>query len=132
MALTRAQVADRRNKVSKLLAKSVIKPTDIAHNIGVEVKAINNDLEWLKKNSSKVLDKYALDNYVFQTINTIEQLRDIELELQSMRQSTTGKEKIMVIHELKDTINLRWQIEGDGLTNLHMTKAANLKDQYGR
>lgn len=132
MALTRAQVADRRNKVSKLLAKSVIKPADIACNIGVEVKAINNDLEWLKKNSSKVLDKYALDNYVFQTINTIEQLRDIELELQSMRQNTTGKEKIMVIHELKDTINLRWQIEGDGLTNLHMTKAANLKDQYGR
>lgn len=118
--VTHTEILDRRNKISLCLAKSMNKPSDIARNLKIPLDTVRNDLHWMSKNSTKWLSGHALHGYVFETQQTIEQLRDIELELQSMRQDTKDAEiKIKIIHELKDVINVRWVIQGEGPTLMH-------------
>ena len=74
-------------------------------------------------NSRKWLAGHALHGFVFSTQNTLAQLRDIELDLQVMRiEAKDISEKLAIIHELKDTINMRWVLEGEGPTLMTLTK----------
>lgn len=92
--------------------KQLSKQKDWQH---ISVGDVRNDLYWMKKNSRKWLSGHALEGFVFSTQQTLEQLRDIELELQSLRSVTSDvSTKLSIIHELKDTINMRWAMEGDG------------------
>jgi hypothetical protein len=113
-------VHKRRERISLVLAKSITSPTAISiHLKDVDVDTVKNDLKWMRRNSKVVLSGNALEGYVFETYNTIEQLRDIELELQSLRSKETDLDKkLRIIHELKEVINMRWVIHGDGLTLL--------------
>lgn len=78
---------------------------------------VKNDLKWMRTNSRTWLSDHALNGFVFATQNTIEQLLDIEVELQSLRSKESDIElKLKIIKELKDTINMRWVIQGDGPT----------------
>ena len=118
----------RRDDVSKCLSKSIVTPKAIFDQLSksdpqITLAQIKHDLRWMTKNSRKWLAGHALHGFVFSTQNTLEQLRDIELELQSMR--TTAQdipEKLAIIHELKDTINMRWVLEGEGPTLMTLTK----------
>ena len=120
MALKHSEVRERREKISMCLAKSITSPKAIEKETGIPAMTVSNDLKWMKKNSTKWLSGHALNGYVFETQQTIEQLRDIELELQKMRQDAKDNEtKIKIIHELKDVINMRWVIQGDGPTLMY-------------
>lgn len=120
----------RRKEVSKCLAKSLTTPTQIFNNFqqyenlqDIPLSAIKNDLYWMKKNSRRWLSDHAIDGFIFSTQNTLDQLRDIELELQKLRQETMDvSEKLSIIHELKETINMRWVMEGDGPTLMALSK----------
>jgi len=119
---TSTATTKRREAVSRCLQKSLTSPSLIFNQLkneerwhDIQLSQITNDLYWMRKNSAKWLSGHALSGYVFSTQQTLEQFRDIELELQSMRQKTTViSEKISILHELKDTINMRWVIEGEG------------------
>lgn len=113
-------VHKRRERISIVLAKSITTPSAIANQLkDVDIETIKNDLKWMRKNSRVVLSGNTLEGYIFETHNTIEQLRDIELELQSLRSTEKETEtKLKIIHELKEVINMRWVLHGDGLTLL--------------
>jgi len=114
---SQADVQRRREAISRCLAKSITSPSLIAKQTNLELSQVKNDLVWMRKNAKTWLTGHALDGYVFETKNTIDQLKDIEVELQKMRtEAPNTDEKIKIIHELKDTINMRWVIQGDGPT----------------
>jgi len=118
--LNHSLVHKRRERISIVLAKSITTPSAIANQLkDVDIETIKNDLKWMRKNSRVVLSGNTLEGYIFETHNTIEQLRDIELELQSLRSTEKETEtKLKIIHELKEVINMRWVLHGDGLTLL--------------
>lgn len=116
---TKIATQNRREQISLVLAKSITNPTDIASQTGLALSDVKNDLMWMKKAAKTTLSGHALDGYIFETKNTIDQLKDIEHELQALR--STEKDlgnKLKIIHELKELINMRWVIHGDGLTLL--------------
>jgi len=114
-------VQERREKVSLCLAKSMTRVEDIARQINADPKDIHNDLYWMRKNSRKWLSNHTLDGYIFETRRTIDQLQDIELELQSMRSKTTSiDDKLKIMRQLTEVINLRWVIQGDGPTLMNI------------
>jgi hypothetical protein len=131
--MTQAQIVKvRRLRVSTCLAKSLTSPSQIANQLNQPVpegkvqpenvtpKQISNDLAFMKKNSIKWLSGHTLDGYVFETQNTIEQLRDLELALQSRRSPTMSLDDLIrLTHELKEVINMRWVMMGDGPTLMH-------------
>ena len=125
---TKMETLHRREKISNVLAKSITNPTDISKQTGLKLDDVKNDLRWMKKNAKTTLAGHALDGYIFETQQTISQLRDIEYELQSLRSKETDLDKkIKILHELKDVINMRWVIHGDGLTLL----AQQYVDEHG-
>ena len=110
---------ERREKISLVLAKSITNPTDISKQTGFKLSDVKNDLRWMKKSAKTTLSGHALDGYIFETKNTIDQLKDIEHELQALRSTETDLDKkLKIMHELKELINMRWVIHGDGLTLL--------------
>jgi hypothetical protein len=82
---TKAQTLERREKISLVLAKSITNPTDISKQTGLKIEDVKNDLRWMKKTAQTSLAGHALDGYIFETRNTIDQLKDIEHELQALR-----------------------------------------------
>jgi len=117
---THAEVMVRRNRISLALSKSMTKPSLISTSTGIDVKTVKNDLQWMRTNSRKWLSGWAMNGYMFATENTITQLEDIEQELQKKRSEwvkahpVENEEYLKIIHELKDVINLRWVVQGDG------------------
>lgn len=128
-----AEVQKRREDVSLCLQKSVTKPTLIAKRLKLDIKTVNNDLHWMRKDAKKWLTGHALEGYVFETKNTIDQMKDIETELQALR-STAGTldEKLKVIKELRETINIRWVIQGEGPTLMYARMAKEKAKVLGR
>jgi DNA-binding CsgD family transcriptional regulator len=125
---TKAETLQRREQISLVLAKSITTPTAISQQTGIKIEDVKNDLRWMKKAAKTTLSGHALDGYIFETKNTIDQLKDIEHELQSLRTKETDLDKkIKILHELKEVINMRWVIHGDGLTLL----AQKFKDDGG-
>lgn len=133
MARTKLQVQQDRNNISKLMAKSVTNPSDIASLLKMPLPQVKNDLYSMRKNSRQWLAGYAAEGYRHVTKLTIEQLEDIEVELQKMRQDLTpAKEqppttnpsevdaRLKVLKELRETINTRWIIQGNGPTLMHL------------
>jgi len=118
---TQKEILARRVKISSALAKSVTSPKQIAQTLEIEEDTVKNDLRWMQKASRKWLVGWALDGYIFATKNTIDQLEDIETELQKMRQDERNPEtKLKIIRELRETINTRWVIQGEGPTRMAM------------
>jgi len=117
------QVMQRRNDISRLMAKSVVRPEDIAKHLKINVKTVYEDFKYFKNNSKKWLYGYANEGYVFVTRQTIDSLYDIELELQQLRQKAiTQDDKLKVIRELRETINTRWVMQGEGPTLMALKK----------
>jgi len=116
---TKTVTTKRRLKISNCLAKSMVKPSDIAQQLKIPVKTVKNDLGWMRKNSIQWLHKHTLDGYVHATQQTIEQLQDIEEELQKMRKDERNvMKKKSIMMSLVEVINIRWVIQGDGPTYL--------------
>ena len=112
---TIAETRSRREKISICLAKSMTSPTEIAKEIGESGQTVRNDLLWMKKNSRKWLSGHTLDGYVFQTKITIDKFDVLEQKLQNMlKESDSRHEKLRIIHELADIINMKWVIMGEG------------------
>jgi hypothetical protein len=115
------EVKKRREQISLCLSKSVTSPKGISEQTKIEMKTVENDLYWMRKHSSKWLSNHTLDGYVFETQQTIEQLKDIEFELQSLRSKEKNLDKkLKIIGELTQVINMRWVIQGDGPTFMHL------------
>lgn len=122
------EVMQRRNNITRLMAKSVVRPEDIAKNLKLDVKTVYDDFKYFKKDSKKWLYGYANEGYVFVTRQTIDSLYDIELELQQLRQNAkTQDDKLKVIRELRETINTRWVIQGEGPTIMALMKTNERK-----
>jgi len=122
------EVMQRRNDISRLMAKSVVRPEDIAKNLKINVKTVYEDFKYFKNNSKKWLYGYANEGYVFVTRQTIDSLYDIELELQQLRQNAkTQNDKLKVIRELRETINTRWVMQGEGPTIMALMKTNERK-----
>ncbi len=127
---TQKEVMQRRNTLSNYIARSVTNAPDLARMAHVPYETVRNDLKWMSKNSKHWLSGWSLHGFVFATKNTIEQLESIELELQSRRADMIQAEKdkkpfeleqyLKVLHELKDVINLRWAIQGEGPTLMYL------------
>lgn len=118
----------RRKEVSLCLAKSMTKASDIAKHINSDESTVRNDLYWMRKNATKWLQGHTLDGYVYETQHTIEQLRDIEYELQALRSTEQDLDKkLKIMKELRETINMRWVIQGDGPTLM----AQRYTERYG-
>jgi len=117
-------VVDRRNKVALAMAKSVTKPQAIAESIGEDVGVIYDDIAHLKKQATPWLDDLAFTGFVWECKNAIDKLKDIEVELQSLRQNTNNlDDKLRVIHELEYNINLQMETLGNGPTLMALKKA---------
>ncbi len=122
------EVMERRTKISRLMAKSVVKAEDISKTLNIKVKTVYDDIAYLKKQSSKWLYGFANDGYIFVTKQTIYSLYDIEVELKKMRQEAIGQDnKLKVIRELRETINTRWVIQGTGPTLMVLQKTNGSK-----
>jgi len=118
-------VQKRREEISLCLAKSITTPKQIAAQTNFERGTIANDLYWMQKKSQKWLSGHTLDGYIFETKNTIDQLKDIEVELQKKRQQYEKLDDkifayLLIIKELKNTITTRWQLQGDGPTFMNL------------
>jgi len=83
----RKTVVDRRNKVALALAKSVTKLQAIAESIGEDVGVIYDDIAHLKKQAIPWLDELAFSGFVWECKTAIDKLKDIETELQLLRQN---------------------------------------------
>jgi len=128
--MTSAQVKKRRERISLCLSKSVTSPSLIARELGLSLATVSNDLHWMKVQSLKWLSGHTLDGYIFETKNTIEQFKDIEMDLQNMRKMATNPEvKLKIIHELKEVINMRWVMQGDGPTLMNARKVQELNEK---
>jgi len=128
--MTSAQVKKRRERISLCLSKSITSSLLIAQELGLKISTVSNDLHWMKKNSMKWLAGHTLDGYVFETQNAIEQLRDMELELQSKRNPNNSLDDVIkIIHELKELINMRWVMQGDGPTLMNARKIQELNEK---
>jgi len=122
-----AKTMARREQVSICLAKSMSSPSQIAKQLNEPVSKIKNDLHWMKKNSKVWLSGHTLDGYIFETRKTIDQLQDIELELQSLRSTHQNlDDKLKIIKQLAEIINMRWVIQGDGPTLMNMNTVKDL------
>jgi len=129
---TQTLVLQRRHRISELLAKSVTKPQAICKKLDLPMATVKNDLKWMRKNSRIWLSGHALNGYVFETQQTIEQLRDIEEELQEMRKNESQPLiKLRIISELKEVINMRWVIEGEGPTLMQARIVAEKAEGLG-
>lgn len=121
---THQEVVLRRKKVNNEIAKHNYKAEDIAKVLNLPVKQVYNDLQWIRKDSMKWLDKWALDGYTLATKNTIEQLERMERNLQDiiMDDSQHIIVKLRAYKELRETINLRWVVQGEGPTLMNLKR----------
>jgi len=131
--MTRAHVRKRREQISLCLQKSLTSPSLIAKQLDLPIRTVTNDLYWMKKKSLKWLAGHTLEGYVYETHQTIEQLKDIELELQHMRQEEKDvMKKKSIMMNLVSVINIRWVIQGDGPTYMNFIRARDLKEKNTR
>lgn len=123
---TKQEIVFRRKQVSNELAKHNYKAEDIAKSLKVEVKYIYSDLKAIRKDAKKWLDGWALDGYTDCTKTTIDQLERMERNLQVII-SESGDPKIILraYAELRETINLRWVVQGEGPTLMNLRRFKN-------
>jgi len=120
----------RREQVSICLSKSMTSTKMIAAQIGATVPQVDNDLRWMRKSSRKWLSGHTLDGYIFETRKAIDQISDIIMDLQAMRSKENDIDrKLRIMHELADKINMKWVMQGDGPTLMHIN---TVKDNDGR
>ena len=120
---SKLQIKQRRDGVQLELAKHNYKPESIADKLKCEVKAVYNDLQYIRKDSHRWLDGWALDGYTEATRTTIEQLQRMENELSEFIKLTDDpKLKLKAVNELRETINLRWVVQGEGPTLMNLRR----------
>ena len=126
---TKLEIAFRRKQVSNELAKHNYKAEDIAQAIKHDVKLVYKDMAHLRKQSNKWLDGWALDGYTECTKVTIDQLERMERNLQKII-NESGDERIVLraYQELRETINLRWVVQGEGPTLMNLRRFKNASD----
>jgi len=126
--MIKEKVRKRREQISHCLQKSVISPSMIARQLDLPVSTVANDLYWMKKQATKWLSEHTLDGYVFVTKYTIDQLQDIEMDLQKMRNENPDPHvKLKIIRELIQLINIRWVMQGDGPALMNAKRVENLR-----
>lgn len=120
---TKQEVAFRRKQVNNELAKHNYKAEDIAKAIKIPVDMVYHDLKWIRKDSRKWLDSWALDGYTEATKTTIEQLERMERNLQNII-NESGDDKVILraYAELRETVNLRWVVQGEGPTLMNLRR----------
>jgi len=129
---TRLEVTFRRKQVNNELAKHNYKAEDIATAIREPVEKIYADLKWIRKNSRKWLDSWALDGYTECTKITIDQLERMERNLQKIiTDSDDPKITLGAYKELRETINLRWVVQGEGPTLMNLRRFKNAESSPG-
>ena len=117
-------VKERRSKVGLLLAKSITKPQMISKQLDEDVGVIYEDIKYFKKQATPWLDELAFTGFVWECKNAIDKLKNMEEEMQMLRQDAKGiDEKLKVIHELEYNINLQIETLGNGPTLMALKKA---------
>ena len=120
---TKQEVAFRRKQVNNELAKHNYKAEDIATALKQPVEKIYHDLKWIRKNSRKWLDSWALDGYTEATKTTIDQLERMERNLQAIIDESDDEKIILRAYaELRETVNLRWVVQGEGPTLMNLRR----------
>jgi len=123
---TKLEVAFRRKQVNNELAKHNYKAEDIAKAIKEPVEKIYHDLKWIRKNSRKWLDSWALDGYTECTKVTIDQLERMERKLQTIiDEADDPRIALSAYKELRETVNLRWVVQGEGPTLMNLRRFKN-------
>ncbi len=120
---TKLEIAFRRKQVNNELAKHNYKAEDIAKALKEPVEKIYHDLKWIRKNSRKWLDSWALDGYTEATKTTIDQLERMERNLQTIIDESDDEKIILRAYaELRETVNLRWVVQGEGPTLMNLRR----------
>jgi len=120
---SKAEIKERREGVQLELSKHNYKADAIATELKCPVKAVYNDLQFIRKDSQTWLDEWALDGYALATRTTIEQLQRMEKELTEFIKLTSDpKLKLKAVNELRETINLRWVVQGEGPTLINLRR----------
>jgi len=120
---TKLEIAFRRKQVNNELAKHNYKAEDIATALKEPVEKIYHDLKWIRKNSRKWLDSWALDGYTEATKTTIDQLERMERNLQKIINDSDDERIILgAYRELRETVNLRWVVQGEGPTLMNLRR----------
>ena len=123
---TKLEIAFRRKQVNNELAKHNYKAEDIAKAIKEPVEKIYHDLKWIRKDSRKWLDSWALDGYTECTKVTIDQLERMERDLHTIiSEEDDPKIVLRAYAELRETINLRWVVQGEGPTLMNLRRFNN-------
>ena len=119
---TYQEVVQRRKNINDEIAKHNYKPEEIAKALNIPVERVYSDLKWIRKDSHKWLDQWALDGYTQATKQTIEQLQRIEKQLNDiiMTDGIELTDKLRAYRELRETINIRWVIQGEGPTLMNL------------
>lgn len=120
---TRLEVQFRRKQVNNELAKHNYKAEDIAKAIKEPVEKIYHDLKWIRKDSRKWLDAWALDGYTECVKVTIDQLELMERNLHHIIANSSDERIVLgAYRELRETINLRWVVQGEGPTLMNLRR----------
>lgn len=128
--VTRNQIAERRAKVSQLLAKSVTSIKEIATALQIDYETVRNDIGWLKEQTKPWLFGLTGHGFAFDCKNVIDSFLNMEVELEEMRQiARKNKEdtsiRLSIIRELRDTRIARLSVEAEGPTLLALRKIKN-------
>jgi len=120
---TKQEMLVRRGKVNNELTKHNYKAEDIAKALDCDVTQVYKDLHYIRKSSRKWLDSWALDGYTQATKTTIDQLERMEQDLNQIIQDEDDmKLKLKAYAELRETINLRWVVQGEGPTLMNLRR----------
>lgn len=125
--VTQDQIAERRSRVSQMLAKSVTSSREISKATGIDYETVKNDIRWLREQTKPWLLGLAGDGFAFDCKVAIDKLMSLEVELEDMRQTARTEKadtdtRISIIRELRDTTIARISIEGEGPTLLALKK----------
>jgi len=82
----------------------------IAEEIGVSIKTIVRDVRAIKDESSRFLRKFSIDEYLYLHKMAIRKIQDYEYRLDSLLPSANTQDKIRIIKELQENVQLQVKI----------------------
>ena len=134
----RSVISERRDKVGQMLARSVTSKKEIAVELNLPYKTVENDIQWIKAQTRPWLYGLAGEGYAFDCMMAIDKFLSIESELEDMRQNArknnlAPEKRMVVMRELRETTLSRLSIEGEGPTLLAVRKIKKeMRDRRGK
>ena len=117
------KVMERRHKVGLYLMNHIANQKMIAEKIGdCTVKDIENDVKWIKEQVGPWIDSLASEGYAFDVKMGIDKLKQLETELEALKQEAPREEKPDLIMKIADITIARLVAEGEGPTLMSLRR----------